>query len=245
MMEYPGDFWIMAVSGLMLQAMNFGFLAVLFTRIDTVAGWSYHEMLVLSGFISVVMALVEGGWDGVWTIGRMVVEGDLDYRITRPAPVSVQIGSSAIGMQAFGNLTAGLAMAAYGWIGAGIGFDPVTLAVAVPLFASAVAIQASYLTILNGLGFWLKGRYGSFAYAAVQLQHSVGRYPMSIYPAAIRAAFTVGLPFAFVNFIPAQILTGRVPLAWAVLPPIAAAALVGLSALVLRLGLRSYDSAGH
>jgi ABC-2 type transport system permease protein len=245
MMEYPGDFWIMVVSGALFQGMTFGFLAVLFTRIDSVAGWTYHEMLMLAGFVGVVMALVEAGWDGIWVVSRMIIDGDLDYRITRPAPITVQIGSSAIGMQAFGNLATGLAMAGYGWIGAGIGFHPLTLALATVLLVSAVAIQVALITILNCLGFWIKGRNGSFAYAAVQLQMAVGRYPLQIYPLAIRAAVTVGLPFAFVNFIPVQILTGRIAALWVLAPPLVAAALLALSALVVRRGLRAYESAGH
>jgi ABC-2 type transport system permease protein len=245
MMEYPGDFWIMAGAGALSQAVGFGFLSVLFSRIDGVDGWGFHEMLMLSGFMAVCLGLVELGWDGVWTISRMVVDGDLDYRITRPVPLTVQIASSNIGMQAFGNVTAGLAMALYGWIGAGLGFHPLTVAAGLLLFASAVAIQAAFTTILNYLGFWIKGRQGSFAYAAIELQSAVGRFPLQIYPVAIRLAVTFGLPFAFVNFIPVQVLTGRLPLAWAAAPPLAALALIALTGLILRRGLRAYESAGH
>jgi ABC-2 type transport system permease protein len=245
MMEYPGDFWIMVGAGVLTQAMGFGFLSVLFSRIDSVGGWGFHEMLLLSGFMAVSLGLVELGWDGVWTTGRQIVDGDLDYLITRPAPMTVQIASTSIGMQAFGNFTAGLAMAVYGWIGSGIGFHPLTLALGAILFASAVIVQAAFTTILNYLGFWLKGRYGSFAYAAVQVQLAIARYPLTLYPVAIRLAVTFGLPFAFVNFVPAQVLTGRLPLAWATAPPIAALALAALTALMLRRGLRAYESAGH
>lgn len=245
MMEYPGDFWIMAGAGALSQVVGFGFLSVLFSRIDGVDGWGFHEMLMLSGFMAVCLGLVELGWDGVWTVSRMVVVGDLDYRITRPVPVTVQIASSAIGMQAFGNFTAGLAMAVYGWIGAGIGFHPLTLALGLLLFASAVASQIAFTTILNCLGFWIKGRQGSFAYAAIELQSAVGRFPLQIYPVAIRLAVTFGLPFAFVNYIPVQILTGRLPALWVLAPPLVAAALLALTAFVVRRGLRAYESAGH
>jgi ABC-2 type transport system permease protein len=73
MAEYPGDFWIMAGAGVLNQAMGFGFLSVLFSRIDAVGGWGFHEMLMLSGFMGVALGLVELGWDGVWTTDRKSV----------------------------------------------------------------------------------------------------------------------------------------------------------------------------
>jgi ABC-2 type transport system permease protein len=79
----------------------------------------------------------------------------------------------------------------------------------------------------------------------IDLQENVMRFPLGIYPAAVRVAATFVVPVAFASFIPVQILTGRICAWWMLGPPIAAAAAVGFAAWVFRAGLRAYDSAGH
>ncbi|WP_199033745.1 ABC transporter permease [Glycomyces salinus] len=235
----------MSASGLFSQVTTFGFLAVLFGSIDSIAGWDFHEMLILVAYMRISGALVALGWDGIWSMGQMVVEGDLDYRITRPAPVVLQVGTSHIGLQAFGDLLVAGAMLVYGWHGAGIGPDPAAIGSAALLMACATAIQLSLMTSLNCICFWIKGRATPFAFTAVELEGTVGHYPMDIYPAVAKALLTFGLPFAFINFIPAQIVTDRLSATWILAPVAAALTSLAIMGLVLKAGLRSYESAGH
>ncbi|NUQ91227.1 MAG: hypothetical protein HOQ43_22520, partial [Glycomyces artemisiae] len=123
--EYPADFWVMAVAGTFWQIMLFAFLTILFGNVSTIDGWGYHEMLVLAGFLATSWSSTALFWDGIWDTGKMVVEGDIDYRITRPAPVLVQVGSKHVGMQVFGEATLGVVMLAIGWTGAGLGWSAV------------------------------------------------------------------------------------------------------------------------
>jgi ABC-2 type transport system permease protein len=78
-----------------------------------------------------------------------------------------------------------------------------------------------------------------------ELQNEAMRYPITIFPAAVRIVFTFGLPLAFASFIPVQILTGKTDPLWLLAPPVAAAAVALLAVLAFRAGLRAYDSAGH
>lgn len=243
--EYPADFWVMSASGLFSQTIVVAFLAVLFGSVESIAGWTFHEMLVLVAFMRLSGAFVGLGWDGMWSLGLMVLKGDLDYRITRPAPVSLQVGSAHIALNAFGDAAIAAAMLVYGWIGAGIGLDPAVLAAAALLLATAVILQLALVTTFHCLVFWVKGQTSPFAYAATELESGVGEYPLKIYPAAVKTILTFGLPFAFINYIPVQILTGRLGYAWLLAPPAAAAVCLALAVLIFRAGMRSYESAGH
>ncbi|THV38529.1 ABC transporter permease [Glycomyces buryatensis] len=244
-LEYPADFWVMAVSGLFNQITTFAFLAVLFGAVDSIAGWSFHEMLILVVYMRMSGAFVAIGWDGIWNLSHMVVDGDLDYRLTRPAPVVSQVASSFVGLQAFGDIAVGIVMLWVGWTGVGLGLDPATLGIALVLFVSAIGIQIGVITSLNCICFWIRGRATPIAFAAVELQNNVGNYPLKIYPGVVKALLTFGLPFAFINYIPAQILTGRLPMVWTLAPPLAALVALAIMALILRAGLRTYESAGH
>jgi ABC-2 type transport system permease protein len=241
--EYPADFWVMALSGTFWQIMLFAFLSILFDNVKAIAGWDYHQMLVLAGFLAVSWGSTALFWDGIWDTGKLIVEGDMDYRLTRPAPVLIQVASKHVGMQVFGEVTLGLVMIAVGWIGAGISAALIPLALF--LLLCAAVIQASLLTIANAMNFWVKGRTPVVAFMLAELQNEAMRFPLTIFPAAVRIIFTFGLPLAFASFIPVQIVTGKLDPWWILAPPLAAAATALLAVLTFRAGVKAYDSAGH
>ncbi|MEU5152718.1 ABC-2 family transporter protein [Glycomyces sp. NPDC021274] len=241
--EYPADFWTMVSVALIQQAAQIAFIAVIFAQITTLDGWGFPEMLLLIGFMVLTDAVTEVGWDGIWTVGRKIVDGGLDYAVVRPAPVMMQIGASAIGMQSAANLTTGATMIAIGWSGAGIA--PSLIPAAALLLLCAVTVQLTIITTMNCLNFWIKGPSPIFAWLTAQTQETATRFPLTIYPRAVRALLTWAVPLAFVNFIPVGILTGRLPQWWLAFPPAIALALVGVCALVARAGMKRYESAGH
>ncbi|MEU5874406.1 ABC-2 family transporter protein [Glycomyces sp. NPDC047369] len=241
--EYPADFWVMAVSGTFWQVVLFSFLTILFGNVSSIAGWGYHEMLVLAGFLATSWSSTALFWDGIWDTGKLIVEGDMDYRITRPAPVLVQVASKHVGFQVFGEMTLGLLMMAVGWTGAGLGLAAVP--VALLLLVCAAVVQASLLTVANAANFWMKGRTPIIAFMLAELQNEAMRFPLTIFPAAVRLVLTFGLPLAFASFIPVLILTGRLDAWWIAILPAVAAACAALAVWIFRMGLRAYDSAGH
>ena len=241
--EYPADLWVMASAGAMWNILQFAFIAVLFANVPDVAGWGYHEMLLLSGLLSVAGGLNALFWDGIWSTGGMVLKGDIDYRITRPAPVVIQIGSAHIGMQSIGEVVFGTAMFAYGWIGAGI--SPALLPVGVLALVVAGIIESALVTALCAVNFWIKGHMSIFAFLMIDLQGNSMRLPLGIFPTAVRVLAMFIVPVAFVNFVPVAVLTGHMNAWWLIGTPVTALAAILLAAGVYRLGLRSYDSSGH
>jgi ABC-2 type transport system permease protein len=242
-LEYPADFWVMTSAGGLWQLLQFAFITVLFGNISAIAGWGYHEMLILAGFLGVSGGATAIFWDGIWNTPKMVLSGDLDYRITRPAPVLVQVGSSHLGMQSFGEVTLSVAMLAYGWVGAGLGFAEIPLALF--LLVCAFVFQCGTLTATCAINFWLKGYQPVFAWIQQDLQGQTMRFPLDVYPKVVHRALTWVLPFAFASFIPVQVLIGRLDLWWFLGTPAVAVITVAIAVLAYRAGLRNYDSAGH
>ncbi|MDA1359960.1 ABC-2 family transporter protein [Glycomyces luteolus] len=241
--EYPADLWIMASAGAVWNVLQFAFLAVLFANIPNIEGWGFHEMLMLSGLLSVAGGANALCFDGAWNTGSMVIKGDIDYRITRPAPVILQVGSSHIGLQSFGELALGFAMLVYGWIGAGVGMA--WIPVGALAIVSAALIQTALVTALCAVNFWIKSPMSIFAFLLIQLQGGAMKLPLGVFPAAVRIVSLFIVPVAFINVVPVAVLTGHMNAWWLVGTPVAAVAAVALAAGVYRLGLRAYDSAGH
>lgn len=241
--EYPADFWVMASAGAIWNILQFAFLAVLFATVPDVAGWGFHEMLLLSGLLSVAGGANALFADGVWSTGSFVIKGDIDYRITRPAPVVVQVASSHLGLQAFGEILLGLAMFGYGWFGAGLGLA--WLPIGVLALVCAGIIQCALVTALCAVNFWVKGPMSIFAFLMIDLQGNSMRLPLGIFPVAVRIVALFVVPVAFVNFVPIAVMTGHLSGWWLIGTPLTALVSLLLAAGVYRLGLRAYDSAGH
>lgn len=241
--EYPADFWTMAVTGLVYQGVQVAFIGVVFANVTSLGGWGFHAMVMLTGYMVLADALTELGWDGIWSLGSRIVNGDIDYMITRPAPVLMQVGGSGLGMQGSTKVVTSAAMIAVGWSGAEISAAMVPAAVL--LFTCAVVVQLCVITSLCCVSFWMKGPSVTFAFLGAQIQENATRFPLHIYPRTVRTLLTWALPFAFVNFIPVSILTGELPLWWLAFPPLMTAALVAVTVLVARAGVNRYESAGH
>ena len=173
----------------------------------------------------------------------MVIKGDIDYRITRPAPVIIQVGSSHIGMQSIGEVVFGSAMFVYGWIGAGIGLAAVPIGVLA--IACAAVIQSALVTVLCAVNFWIKGQASIFAFMLIELQGNAMKMPLGIFPTAVRLVAMFLVPVAFINFVPVAVVSGHMSWWWLAGVPAAVIGSVLLAVGVYRLGLRAYDSAGH
>ncbi|SDL26029.1 ABC-type uncharacterized transport system, permease component [Glycomyces sambucus] len=241
--EYPGDFWVMASAGVMWNVLQFAFLTVLFAAVPEVAGWRYHEMLMLSGLLTVAAGSTAILCDGIWSTGQMVLKGEIDYRMTRPAPVVVQVATTHIGMQGFGEVGFGLVMVAYGWIGAGLG--PASLPLVLLGIVCAVVIECALITLFCAVNFWIKGPMSNFAFVMLDLQHHAMTMPLGLFPIGVKVVTMFVVPVAFVNFVPVAALSGHLAPWWVIGMPVAAAASVLAALGVYRLGLRSYDSSGH
>jgi ABC-2 type transport system permease protein len=79
--------------------------------------------------------------------------------------------------------------------------------------------------------------------------HQVGdlaRFPLSVYPWALKAVLGFALPFAFVSFFPVSYLMGGGTSAWVgLLTPLVAVYCLSFAWLVFSRGLRRYESAGN
>jgi ABC-2 type transport system permease protein len=241
-LEYEADFWITVVSGIMFQLLSLLFLSAIFSHVPVLHGWTYAECVLISGTYGVIVGLSPLFLDGMWNLSWRVNQGQLDYPLVRPAPVPAQVMGSMIGLHGIGDVLTGGAM--LGWALTRLSLEPITLLIGPILFLSAAAIHLSTVTISNLAVFWIHGPHPYFAIALHNVEDMV-RYPMTIYGMAVRAAFTVLVPFAFVTFFPVAWVLGK-QAGWAgLLTPLVAIYCVWLARTVFRRGLLRYDSSGH
>ncbi|GIM91112.1 ABC transporter permease [Paractinoplanes toevensis] len=245
MMEYETDFLILAGATVLMQVVNVVFLSALFAKVPVLNGWTFWSVLMMFGAVALAEGVGSLFFDGMWNLAWHINRGELDYYLVRPYPVALQVSSAALGINGLSNIVTGGLMIGAGLAHSAVEWTPWRIALGVLLLISSVVIKLSINLATNAVCFWLNSPSPMFAFA----MHQVGdlaRFPLSIYPFALKAVLGVVLPFAFISFFPIAYLLDTGSSQWVgLLTPLVAVYCAGMAALVFRRGLRRYESAGN
>ncbi len=239
---YRVNFFIQLFQSLLGLGTALGGLAVVFTYTDTLGGWRADEVVALVGVYILV-----GGVIGVVIQPSMeplieaVRDGTLDFTLTKPEDAQLLVSIEDVDIWEVLNILLGIGVlvVALGRLGAQVG---VAEAGAFGLMVLAGgAIIYSFWLILATLSFWFVRVENILV--IFQSMYEAGRWPVSLYPAWLRFGLTFLVPVAFAMTVPAEALTGRLTWQTGLLAVGLAAALLVVSRLFWKIGLRNYSGA--
>ena len=233
-----------------VTGVEFGALALVFQRFDSVAGWTLGEVAFLYGIVTAsfgAMDLIFGGFDPD-TFGPLVQRGALDQLLLRPVNITLQVFGSAFLLRRFGRIAQGiiifcvaLSITDVDWTLAKIVYLPV-------VFVSQVAFFGGLFIIGATSTFWTVQRVEAiniFTYGGSELMS----YPMHIYAKWMRRFFTYIVPMVFLNYYPALYFLGKPdplngPAYAPFLAPVAGFGMLAAALGFWRFGLKHYTSTG-
>lgn len=241
-LQYRANLGIQFLESFFVMISTLVGLWFVFTKTDSLAGWSPAELLAVVG-----VYLLVGGLTRVViqpSLTRFMEDvrlGSLDFTLTKP--VDAQVLSSVRQVEVwkgidvlFGLVVLGVALVRLGesiGVGASVAF-------AVALLAG-VTIVSSFLMILATCSFWFVRLQNIFV--IFQSMYEAGRWPIGIYPPWLRGTLTFLVPVGFAVTVPAEGLVGR--LSWPTLLGAVALAVVLpiLARLFWKVGVRHYSGA--
>jgi ABC-2 type transport system permease protein len=243
-LEYRLDFVSSVLASFFGTAASFGFLLIVFSRVPSIRGWSFEEMVFLYGFSLVPLGIFNVfSWNLYLFSERYLIEGRFDRVLLRPVDSIFQVVFEAFRLESLQETATGLFAVAWASRKMGLHFG----ALDVLLFALwALCGAAIYLAIFIGLtatSFWIEDRIGILPPVFNLMQF--GRYPLTIYDGWVRFSLSFIIPFAFASFYPTARFLHRPEFLsefWAV--PIVAAVLGSLALLVWHSGVKRYHSTG-
>lgn len=215
---------------------------VYFFHAKSIAGWSYHELLIVMG----LFFFMNGYRQMVVTpnlsrISEYVRLGTLDYILTKPVDSQFLVSLRHVGVYNWGDPILGLGLVAYAlWR---LGYMPSLgqILLFVVLSVAAMVLLYSFNLILQTTTIWLVNVERADAIVMGLLE--TGRFPINFYRGWIKAALTVIIPVAFMTTFPAQALLGRLEWWLAVVAVGLAAILFLLASAFWRFALRYYTGA--
>ncbi|MFJ4923702.1 ABC transporter permease [Streptomyces sp. NPDC088725] len=230
---------VMAVVALLS---TFAAVLIIFSRTDTLAGWTKPEMFVLIGTFELLSGIKATFVDPNLASfpARGIREGRLDHHLLQPAPsmflVSLSTATPLAGVQ----------------IPLGLAVVGVSVSTGDRLPGPGPAIAWLLLVCAATVTMWALGMlFASLAFWASKLDlHSLfsnawqlARYPADIYAKPLRLLFTYVIPLALIATVPTRVLIRPVD-PHAVLVALATSVVAVLLATVTwRQGLKRYTGA--
>lgn len=216
-------------------------LIAVFSRVETLAGWSLGSTIILLGTYQFISGMIAAFvTPNLAFFQPKVTNGEIDEVLLKPVSSLFLVSLGTCYPWALVQSVLGLATVA---VGIAIGDVPFTaagfLAYIVLLFVGLLVGWASRV-LLACAAFWAPGAEPSIIYDAFW---ELGRYPLSIYHSIVQRLLTFVIPVAFISTFPAQALVSGLPLTLFVGSIAAAVLFTLLAAGTWRRALRRYTSA--
>src|SRR4051794_10456176 len=246
--QYRASFWMFFAAQFVVTFADFIAIAVIFSQVDELAGWSLAEVAFLYGLTGVSFALADMTISQVETIADRVKLGTFDLLLIRPLGSLFQLAADDFALRRIGKvlqaavvLTIAINRLDIDWTAGRIALVPITIV------AGAVIFGAVWVATTS-ICFWAvdsREAANAFTYGG----NFMTQFPLSIYGVWIRRIMAFAVPLAFVNYFPAvAILDKHDPFSvpdWVhyMSPVVAALAALGAAA-IWRTGIRHYRSTG-
>jgi ABC-2 type transport system permease protein len=219
-------------------------------KFDTLSGWTIYEMLFLFSLLFFSYGIMIIFFTGLRDFGKTVRNGDFDRLILRPRGLLFQIiFVNADWFAAVGHGCLGLTLFLLAAGKVGIRWDFFNILYYLFAIAGGVLIQGAVFLFLASLNIYLLETSSLKEVFYWNVRRFAG-YPIGIFHKVIQIFMIYVMPFAFVNYFPAQYLLRKddglsYPGFYLYLTP-AVGIVMFLAAYVFwRYSLRFYKSSGN
>jgi ABC-2 type transport system permease protein len=241
---YRGDFFISLATSFAATVFSLGFVIVLLTKATQLAGWNLFEVIFLWGFTQIPYGIFNIISLNLYDFGNnYIIEGKFDRILLRPISSLFQVLFETFRIESFQEIVTGLFC--MGWASRELGVHWTFPKFAMLSFYGicAAIIYVSVFLILSTFSFWFEDRIG--VHPPVWNIIAFGRYPLSIYSAAVQFFLCWIIPFGLASFYPSVRMLGR-----AVTPeylhfvPVVAVVFFTIAVSLWNYGTRHYSSTG-
>jgi ABC-2 type transport system permease protein len=207
-LQYRADIIISVIGMLFLNITSFATLWILFHSINSLAGWSFNEMLFLYAFSLLSMIPLQLFFDNIWQLHTHLTEGTFIKYYFRPLNMMFYYMSEVFDIKAISQIVLSLVVL---FIAAdrlaienGIIWNISRLSIfGVMLFSSSI-IVISIMIIAVCSAFWIRNSFSVLSFAFKVKDYS--RYPINIFDGFLRYLLTFIIPVAFTGYYPVLIL---------------------------------------
>lgn len=219
-------------------------------KFDSLNGWNRQEMFFLYSLVFLTYGVLIIFFTGLRDFGEYIHSGRLDRFLLRPRGLLFQvITSNSDWFAAIGHGGLGVVLFVFSANQAGIDWNVRTILYYIFAVIGGVLIQGAVFLFIASLQFYLVKAEALKNVFYWNFRRFAG-YPISIYNKLIQYLMIYVVPFAFVNYFPAQYLLRKedmqaFPEVYMYIAPAVGAVLYLLAYVFWRFSVRFYKSTGN
>ena len=244
LMEYRVEFIFGLFGFILFQLTGVIFVKLVFNCIPFLQGWNFYEILFIYGLAQIPRGIDHIFTDYLWIFSwKTIAQGEFDRYLLRPINPLFQVISESFQPDGFGELIVGTTLFVMSAIKLQLHFGITKIFSLIVIIIFGSLIYTAVKLAFTSIAFWTKFAQ-SYIYMAYQLS-TFAKYPMGIYPKAVRGILTFIIPFAFTGYYPGAYLLGKESFIMGVL----VTAIVGILSILVAYfiwlkGISVYESAG-
>lgn len=245
LIEYKADFILGLIGFFFVQFSGIVFIYLIFQNIPSINGWSFYELLFVYGYFQIPRGIDHIFSDQLWIFSSStIVEGSFDRYLLRPLNPLFQVVSERFQPDGFGEIVIGTLLLIISTSKLHFTFNALTVPAFLFTVICATIIYFSIKLTTAALAFWIKdsSAYMSMVYTISDFS----KYPINIYPSAIKFVLSVIIPFAFTGYFPAAYLLNKTDFPHGVIfTAVASVFAILISYLIWNRGIYKYESTGN
>ncbi|MBQ7066061.1 MAG: ABC-2 family transporter protein [Lachnospiraceae bacterium] len=205
-MQYRVDSLVATLAVFVREATNIIVIYLALMKFDKINGWNVNEMLFLFSLLFLTYAFVVSLFADLRDFSCMIREGRFDRLMLRPRGLLFQlILNNADIIASIGHGTLGICLFLISANKVGITWDIPTILYYISAIIGGVLIQGGMFILFSALSFYFVETNSIREIFYWNMRKFAG-YPISIYNKLIQTLMMYVVPFAFVNYFPAQYL---------------------------------------
>jgi ABC-2 type transport system permease protein len=247
-LAYRLSFVLLTVGAALATFFDFLMIAVIFTHLPRLAGWSLYEIGLLYGIAGVAFGLTDLCIGTLDSLPQLIREGTFDVVLVRPVGALYQVLAKEFGMRRLGKVGQSAGVLGYSIAHLHVAWSAPKVGVLAMALVTAPLIFGSVWVIAMTQVFWTIDT-GEVANAFTYGGSFIASYPINLFARWLRDLLAFVVPMAFVSYYPALFILGRpdpvgLPPFAPLLTPAVAAGMVLLARAVWRTGVRHYRGTG-
>lgn len=249
-LQYRLDSFVATLAVFVRESANIIVIYLALLKFDKINGWNVNEMLFLFSILFLTYAIVVALFADLRQFSDTIRDGRFDRLMVRPRGLLFQlILNNADVLATAGHGTLGILLFVFSAGRVGIQWDLPTILYYICAIIGGVLMQGGMFIIFSALCFYFI-ETGSIREIFYWNMRKFAGYPISIYNKVIQTIMIYVVPFAFVNYFPAQYLLRKDDMVlyhdiYMYIAPLVGVLVYVIAYLFWRISVKRYTSTGN
>lgn len=217
-------------------------IEIIFQHTTALAGWSKADVLIILGLSRLVEGIMNTFFgNNIAELPNLVQTGKFDLYLTKPLPAQFHLTFARFSLYQLVNVIAGIILLIYATNQQPTMPSLTQWLTLLLLTSCALTLYYSLLVLISSLVFFLERLEALWGYITLMTEPLT--VPFNIFPRSLQTVLTYLIPLAFLVFVPAQAITGRLTTPTLLTALALTLIFFFLATRAWRAGLRRYSSA--